>query len=303
MPPGARAWDLGFEIEADDGVRLRAAIWNGDGRGTVLLFSGRTEFLEKMAIPATELQDRGFTVASLDWRGQGLSDRVAEPALMGHVGRFTDYHKDIAALMAAPQMAVCQQIDLLMAHSMGGAIAMGALYRGVVAPRSVVLSAPMLGIHMPAALKIAGSVTTGFARLFGQLDKRPPFGDVDTPYVFEGFDGNVLTSDREVFDWMVAALKAEPRLQLAMPSMRWIDESMKEMGWIARQGSVEPPISILLGTKEKVVDFDEVDVAAKRLGCHIHKIPDARHEVLIESPPMRAQAWAAIDGFLEGAGV
>ncbi len=303
MPPGARAWDLGFEVEAEDGVRLRAAIWTGGGRGTVLLLSGRTEFLEKMAIPATELQDRGFTVASLDWRGQGLSDRLAEPAVMGHVERFTDYHKDIRALMAAPEMAMRQQVDLLMAHSMGGAIAMGALYRGVVTPRSVILSAPMLGIHMPAALRIAGSVTTSVARLLGQLDKRPPFGDVDTSYVFEGFDGNVLTSDRAVFDWMVAALKAEPRLQLAMPSMRWIDESMQEMAWIARQGPVEPPVCILLGTKEEVVDFDEVNAAAKRLGCHIHKIPDARHEVLIESLPMRQQAWAAIDGFLEGAGI
>ncbi|MBY8977302.1 alpha/beta hydrolase [Rhodobacteraceae bacterium NNCM2] len=286
-----------------DDVRLRAAIWNGTGRGVALLLSGRTEFLEKMAIPATDLQDRGFTVVSLDWRGQGLSDRLAEPPVMGHVEKFTDYHKDIAALMAAPEMAAHQKIDLMLAHSMGGAIGLGAIYRRVIAPRSVVLSAPMLGVYMPGVLKVAGFITTRVADMLGKLDKRPPFGDVDKPYVFEGFEGNVLTSDRAVFDWMVEALRAEPRLQLAMPSLRWLDESTREMDWLTQQGPIDPPLAIVYGGEEAVVEVGRIKAASKRLGCEVHKIPGGRHEVLIESEPMRSQAWHEIDAFLERVGV
>ncbi|MEM0945386.1 MAG: alpha/beta hydrolase, partial [Pseudomonadota bacterium] len=91
LPPGARPWDRGFRVEAADGVGLRAALWQGGDRGLAVLLSGRTEFMEKMALPATALVERGFSVASLDWRGQGLSDRLAEPAHMGHVARFSDY--------------------------------------------------------------------------------------------------------------------------------------------------------------------------------------------------------------------
>lgn len=303
LPPEAVPWDVGFEVETADGVRLRAAKWEGDGRGLALLLSGRTEFLEKMSVPATGLVQRGFTVVSVDWRGQGMSQRIAEPAVMGHVEKFTDYHKDLQALMAAPEMEGQSQIDLMLAHSMGGAIGLGAIYRDVIAPRAVVLSAPMLGVHMSQPLKLAGYITTRVAGFFGQLDKRPPFGDVDKPYVFEGFDGNVLTSDRAVFDWMVEALRAEPRLQLAMPSLRWLDESSIEMTWLSEQGPIAPPTMIIHGGDEQVVEVSEIDAASKRLGCEVITIPNARHEVLIESEPMRSHAWEAIDAFLATHGI
>ncbi|MEM7507066.1 MAG: alpha/beta hydrolase [Pseudomonadota bacterium] len=302
LPPGAVAWDQGFTVNASDGVPLRCAIWEGSGRGLALLLSGRTEFLEKMALPATGLVERGFTVACLDWRGQGLSGRTAEPWVMGHVDRFEDYDLDVAALMQAPQMADRGPIRLMLAHSMGGAIGLGAIYRGVIEPEAMVLSAPMLGLKMSAAVRFAGYVTTKVAAAFGQLDKRPPFGEVDRPYVFEGFDGNVLTSDRAVFDWMVAALTAEPRLQLAMPSLRWFDEANKAMAWLQRQGPLGIPCQFLRGSLEGVVDPGAIRQAADLYKAELVEIAGAQHEVLIESAPMREAAWAAIDRFLEQTG-
>ena len=45
-------------------------------RGTVVLLTGRGEFIEKYATEVVgELLERGFAVVALDWRGQGLSDR------------------------------------------------------------------------------------------------------------------------------------------------------------------------------------------------------------------------------------
>ncbi|MEM1277164.1 MAG: alpha/beta hydrolase [Pseudomonadota bacterium] len=303
VPPGAIPWDDGFEVVTSDGKTLRAALWEGETDLTALLLSGRTEFLEKMAIPATALVERGFTVISCDWRGQGLSERLAEPRIMGHVERFTDYHLDLKALLAAPQVARFGEIDLLLAHSMGGAIGLGALYRGLIKPRSVVFSAPMLGFEMSKALRMAGFVTTKIAEFLGKLDKRPPFGAVDKPYVFEGFEGNVLTSDRAVFDWMVKALQDEPRLQLAVPSMRWLDQSMEEMEWFTRQGRLNLPILFLDGSDEAVVDGAAIDAAVARLGAEMVTIDGARHEVLIESEPMRGRAWQAIDRFLAANGI
>lgn len=302
LPPGGRAWDQTLALEAADGVRLRGAVWRGPesgGRGLMLLLPGRTEFLEKCAAPAAELVRRGFTVASLDWRGQGRSQRLVDPPLKGHVAHFTDYHRDLAALLAHPVVAGVGGPRLMVAHSMGGTIALGAAARGVIAPDGAILSAPMLGFAMGKLMRSVSSATLWIARQLGKMEAWPPFGAVDQPYVFTGFAGNVLTSDRKMFEWMAAALRREPALQLASPTLGWMEQSFAEMDWLARQAPLNCPALCLLGSRERVVDPSAVRAAAARLGAELVEIDGAEHEMLIEAEPMRTQAWAAIDRFLD----
>ena len=44
-------------------------------RGICVLLNGQTEFIEKYFEVIDELRGRGFTVATMDWRGQGGSSR------------------------------------------------------------------------------------------------------------------------------------------------------------------------------------------------------------------------------------
>ena len=300
LPPGARAWDELFWREAADGTRLRAAVWNPNGaRGHVIFCSGRTEFLEKVAPPATALADRGFAVASVDWRGQGRSDRLLQPTLKGHVQDFLQYHEDLAALLGAPQIMRLRGPRLLLGHSMGGTIALGALIRGRVDASAVVLSAPLLGIRLARQMRWAAAVAIQIARLSNRLDRWPPLRRMHLPYVFSGFEGNLLTSDRAVFDWMVEALRRDAGLQLAMPTLGWIAAANEECRVIARAGPLDVPALCLLGGEEGVVDADAVRRGAARLGAELVEFEDGRHELLIERPELRAEAWAAIDRFLE----
>jgi lysophospholipase len=298
LPPGGIAWDQTLELEASDGVRLRGAVWQGGTRGLVLHLTGRTEFLEKSAAPAAELVKRGFTVASLDWRGQGRSQRLIDPPLKGHVACFTDFHRDLAALLAHRAVAGIDGPRLMLAHSMGGAIGLGAIARGSIAPDAVILSGPMLGFAMHKLMRAVSHATLWIARKLGKLEAWPPFGVVDQPYVFTGFEGNLLTSDRAMFDWMAAALHREPTLQLASPTLGWFDQSFTEMAWLAKQGPLNCPGLCLLGSHERVVDPVAVRAGAARLGAELVTIDGAEHEMLIEAEPMRAHAWAAIDRFL-----
>ena len=95
-------------LRAPDGVALRFARWPAPpGRkGTVCLFHGRAEFIEKYFESVRELQARGFAVATLDWRGQGLSDRALADTHKGHVYDFDEYNvstgKKIASKSAYP---------------------------------------------------------------------------------------------------------------------------------------------------------------------------------------------------------
>src|SRR5664279_183677 len=74
-PPGV----IVSVIRTKDNVGLRVARWRcGEAcAGTVAIFPGRAEFIEKYFEVAAELRERSFDVVILDWRGQGGSDRLA----------------------------------------------------------------------------------------------------------------------------------------------------------------------------------------------------------------------------------
>src|SRR6201994_469562 len=84
-------------LKTPDGVELRFARWAPPpGRkGTVCLFQGRAEFIEKYFETVRDLRARGFAVATLDWRGQGLSERQLRNTRKGYVRDFAEYDLDL----------------------------------------------------------------------------------------------------------------------------------------------------------------------------------------------------------------
>ena len=135
--------------------RVRAAVWPGGARGAVFLCSGRTEYIEKYGRVIGELTARGFSVVTCDWRGQGLSDRALADPMKGHVGDFAEYQRDVEAVLASPEAAAVGPTRVMICHSMGGAIGLRALVDGRVAPEAVIFSAPMFGLTLSTALRLA----------------------------------------------------------------------------------------------------------------------------------------------------
>ncbi|HSF96165.1 MAG TPA: alpha/beta hydrolase [Thermohalobaculum sp.] len=303
VQPGGIAWDQTLRLTAPDGVRLRGALWQGGERGLVLLLAGRTEFLEKYTQPAAQLVQRGFTVAGLDWRGQGLSQRLIHPHVKGHVGHFTEFHRDLDALLAHPAVSELPGPRIMLANSMGGAIGLGALYRGRAEVDAAVLLAPMLGIRMGALLRFFSHLVLPVARRTGNLTRWPPLPRMARPYAFEGFDGNVLTGDREMFDWFAQTIQHHRDLQLAMPTLGWVSEALAEMGWLRAQGRLSCPCLCLLGGLETVVTPAAVRSGADLIGARLAEIAGARHDLLMEAEPLRAQVWEQIDRFLGTHGI
>src|SRR4029077_8940794 len=89
---------VGF-LKGKGGVPLRYARWRSalkERRGTICIFPGRSEFIEKYFEVVGELRRRGFAVDIMDWRGQGGSRRLAGNPLKGHVREFSDYESDLS---------------------------------------------------------------------------------------------------------------------------------------------------------------------------------------------------------------
>lgn len=296
VPPGEVFW-----LSASDGVRLRAALWPvPDARGTVVYFSGRTEYLEKAMVPAAWCVERGLAFVTLDWRGQGLSDRPLEPRNKGHVDSFDAFQRDARALLEHPDVAALPGPRVLMCHSMGGAIGMQALREGLLAPKGVILSAPMMGLAVPDALRpVLWAVEKGAAMLGRDEAWLPGPGDPERSYVFEPFEDNVLTSDRAMWDWLRAAIETEPDLGLGRPTMGWMVAAREAMHAAREMPRLGLPGLVLLGSDEGVVDPQAVRMVAERQGFTLAEIAGARHECFMEAPPQQAATRAAIDGFLD----
>src|SRR6516165_4364563 len=80
-------------LKTPDGVSLRFARWlpPAGRRGTVVLLQGRAEWIEKYFETVRDLRARGFAVATIDWRGQGMSERALKNPRKGYVRSFNQY--------------------------------------------------------------------------------------------------------------------------------------------------------------------------------------------------------------------
>ncbi|MEM6478293.1 MAG: alpha/beta hydrolase [Pseudomonadota bacterium] len=286
-PPGGKA----YWLRADDGLRIRIAAWPGGARGTVLIFPGRTEYAEKYGRAAAEYGVRGYACVSIDWRGQGLADRMLPDPRVGHVDRFTDYQRDVRAVMTAVQDLALPKPWYLLAHSMGGCIGLRAVLEGLDV-EACAFSAPMWGVQMSTPLRpVAWAVSSALPPLgLGNL-KSP--GTNDKVYVLEEpFDDNTLTNDRDMWDYMARHARAEPAIALGSPSVRWLNQALREMRYLATQPAPKKACVCFLGTNERIVDMGRIRARmAKWPGGRLIEFPDAEHEVIMEEPAIRARVF------------
>jgi lysophospholipase len=282
-PDGAHAW----WVTAADGTRLRLALWPKGERGTILLFPGRTEYVEKYGRLAADFAARGYGMAAFDWRGQGLADRPQHRRDMGHVISFHEYREDVAAFRAGLAALGCREPFFLIGHSMGGAIGLRALHDGL-AVRAAAFTGPMWGIRMTPFLKSIAGVVLGLAGPFGFGRS---FAPTTGPWKAMEFADNPLTTDRDQFDYMANQIAAHPELALGGPSVLWVKAALEEARALLAHPAPDMPTVTIYGSEEGIVEVSAIRERMERWpGGTLHGIEGARHEVLMESPERRARA-------------
>ncbi|NKB26147.1 MAG: alpha/beta fold hydrolase [Rhodobacteraceae bacterium] len=284
-PAGGRA----YWIRTSDGVRLRAAHWPGGTVGTVLLFPGRTEYVEKYGRVAADLVAAGYHVLSIDWRGQGLSDRLHPDPRIGHVEAFADYQNDVAALLALAEILPVPAPRFLLAHSIGGAIGLRALHQGL-SVNATAFCSPMWKINVAIAVRPFARWISYAMRSAGRGLAFVPGRSGTTMRENPAFDDNGLTNDRNHWAYMVAQVQADEGLALGGPSVRWFDEALRETRALRALGPPRNrPTLTGIGTADSIVD-----VAAPRAMMKnwpdgdLLIYEDAQHELLMEVPNVRS---------------
>ncbi len=269
------------------GARIRVTWWKAGDKGTVVLMPGRTECVEKYGRAAGDLVARGFSVITIDWRGQGLADRALPDPMSGHVGDFDEYQADLDAMLVEADRAGLPEPRFMMAHSMGGCIGLRAMQRGVPF-RAAAFSAPMWGISMAAWLRPVAQVITAVSGLLGQAHRYAPGTGAVTYLTEVPFEGNVLTSDREMWDYMRRQVVAHPELSVGGPSLAWLRAALRECGELSVLSAPVVPTITALGTAEKVVDPAPVHLRMAGWGAgQLDLYPGAEHEIMMETASVR----------------
>ena len=199
-----------------DGVNLRIAIWNEtSSKGTILLQSGRTEFIEKYYEVIQEFINRGFCVALMDWRGQGLSDRVAKDIRIGHIDNFSDYDSDFEEVVRKVYQDTCPKPWIALGHSMGGCLVASNAAKNTDLFDAIILCAPMLSLQMPNLIKKLIHIL-GFMTKNGMKEKalaRPEWNE-DKGWLENPFTENQVTSDPARYERTIMLIREHEELAI-----------------------------------------------------------------------------------------
>ena len=289
-------------VATPDGRRLRFAYWTNPvgSRGTVCVFTGRSEYIEKYFETVRELRARGFCVAMIDWRGQGHSSRqLADPG-KGHVEDFSEYEIDAETFMQQVVLQQCPPPYFALAHSMGGAAMLRVAHSGKMFFERMVLCAPLIDLPPPRASRPLRWLTRIFCAA-GLGDRYVSGGKIDLTKA-SGFAGNRLTSDPDRYARNAAILKADPSLGISAPTVAWLDavfatvSRFREAEYATR---IHRPVLMIAGGHDTIVSTPAIVAFARRLPAGSHRvIAGAKHEILHERDLYRAQFWDAFDEFI-----
>jgi lysophospholipase len=290
-----------------DGAPLRFARWEatrGPRRGTVCLFGGRGEYIEKYFEVIADLRRRGFAVATMDWRGQGGSARILSDRSKGYVGNFAEYDKDLVRFMKNLVLPDCPPPYVGLGHSMGASI----LMRHAVMPGSwferLVLTTPLIAVDerllgyplrmVRSYCEVGGAVGLGGLYVLG--------GRPEPLEIKQEFDGNPLTSDHERWARNRAILQAAPRLGLGSPTIGWLKAALRSCARLSEPGyplAVQVPMLMFAAGNDEIVSTRAIEEFGVRLKVGTHLlIPHSRHEILMETESVRQRFWAAFDAYL-----
>ena len=296
---GASYW-----VEAADGLRLRVGSWRapGPGKGTILLFPGRTEYIEIHGRTAKAFADHGFSTIIVDWRGHGLSDRViADPNTL-HVDRFSDYQLDVAAMIATASELEMPKPWFLLGNSMGGCIGLRALLNGMPVS-ACAFTAPMWGLKMSKVQRLIARPVSWAAQAFGRGESYIPGHNGENYALSNPFEGNRITNDPDQYGYWVRQARLQPCLQTAGSSMRWLHQSLSECGRLTKARSPNVPCVAFCGDHDGLVDINAIrDRLNDWPDGRFEMISGAKHALLLETPRVRQRIISEIAAHFEGFG-
>jgi lysophospholipase len=262
-PPGF----LWGSFAARDGAKLR---WGHlpapTPRAECVMVGGFTECIEKYFETIVDLAARGLSVWCFDWRGQGGSERPRRWPSRPRPRRYDRDASDLARF--AETLPPARNPRLLLAHSMGGAIALVCLRQSPGLFEAAILSAPMLGIRTGRVPRAVARGIAGAARASSLGLCFIPGAGRWRPDRLPSPEGSRISSDPERCRLQYWWFSAHAQLRVDEPTYAWLDEAFRLVARIRKPeflAGIEIPILLASAGIESFVEPEAHRRAARLL--------------------------------------
>jgi alpha-beta hydrolase superfamily lysophospholipase len=278
-----------FTLATRDGLDLVVESWPPaapeprPGARRVLVVHGYGEHHGRYGNLAEALTAAGHEVHLFDLRGHGESE-----GRRGHVDDFAEYRRDVVRVADRVAPQADGPLDL-MAHSLGGLIALDTAIHHPQRFASLTLSDPFLAPTTPLPV-YARRLARFAARFFPDKtfsSRIDPDGLSRDPEVVRAYLADPMRVERVTGNWLLEVLAAQERVA-------------------ERAGEVRTPTLLLLGGDDPIASVERSKEVYGRLGSDEKRLvvfDGFRHEILNEIGRERVEeeivAWLAAQGSAE----
>ena len=298
LPPPGFVWG---SFTATDGAVLR---WGHlpvrNPRAECVMVGGFGEFIEKQFETVRHLAARGIAVWCLDWRGQGGSTRPRRLPTRPRARNFDRDAEDLATFTATKLPGRLPR--LLVAHSMGGAIALVCLRRHPQLFAAAILSSPMVGLRTGRLPPTLFRLITRPARAAGLGACFIPGAHKWRPDQLPSPERSRVSTDAERCRLRHAWFSADPGLRLDQATYGWVDSALGLVARISKPeflAGIHTPILFGRAGREVVVSRKAQRRAAQLLpNCTLVELPESKHDPFLERDAIRDYWLSRLDRFI-----
>ena len=301
--------DASFETQffkTRDGKLLRYLYYpthHASPKGSVFILQGRSSFIEKNKELMDDLNQRGFHVWNLDLRGQGGSQKMINHPQKIHIETFETYLDDIKDFIEGKIKSSQDKNVFIYGSSLGGHLAVRYLEENPVnhGIQGVVLVSPMFEVSTFNIPKFIVKSLIKTMCFFGLRESYAPFyGDYDpSNHTFD--ENNSSTHDRKRFERQVQICKDHMKLVTGGPTIGWVEAMFESFDTLRKEKllkKINVPVLLFNGGKDTVLE-NESDTQICNLisKCTRVNIPEAGHNIIMESDEIRNKFWYNFDKF------
>ena len=271
-------------------------------RGSITIVHGLGEFFGKYHEYVWYLVQAGYKVFFLEQRGHGYTGGKTKEVDTIYIDSYRTYVEDQKLFVDKVVVPESKGLDmLLLAHSMGGAIATLFLetYDGYF--KAAVLSSPMFKMQAGNINPFLWLLIKAYATLFGKMQKLAP----NQKHFDPNTDFNKSSAlSRPRFDYQLMLRRKDQHYQTTGATYGWALASMRVNRDIMKKAhKLNLPITVMTAGMDHLIDpagyeeFSGLVPAAK-----IHPYPDSRHEIFNAKEPTRKAYYEdvlkTLDGYL-----
>ncbi len=286
-------------MEAADGAKLSYYYAVPENpKAVAVIFHGMQEFWAKYREYAWYLFQDDMAVFFMEERGHGYSDMILkdDPDRMTHVDSYSTYVEDQHEFIekVVKRYPFKKELKLvLIAHSMGGAIATLFLEKYPDVFAEGIMSSPMLrmkaGHYSNPVLFVMKCYAVVTGKLKGFAPGQKPFNP--NP-VFE--TSSALSRAR--FDFQLEQRIADRHYQNGGGSFEWAIESMKATNKLMKNaGKIKTPLTIFTAGQDHLIDAEGYKEFEKRVpSAKFHEFNNSRHEIFNADDDSRIKFFKSV---------